>query len=115
MIIKNATIIAGRELEPLEGYLKVKDGRIKEIGSGRCPYKKALDVKKGIIFPSFTNAHVHLMDSVAMDAGAYEKIGKRVGKGGIKFQLLKEKEKDIPSGVRTSIKEMADGSIAASR
>jgi cytosine/adenosine deaminase-related metal-dependent hydrolase len=113
MIIKNATIIAGDELEPMEGYLKVGDGRIKEIGSGSCPSKNAIDAKKGIIFPSFTNAHVHLMDSVAHDAGVYEKIGKRVGKGGVKFQILEERKKEIPAGIKSSIKEMAAGGTGA--
>lgn len=113
MIIKNATIIAGDELEPIEGYIKVKDGRIKEIGSGSCPHKNAVDVKRGIVFPSFTNAHVHLMDSVAKDAGAYEKIGKRVGKGGIKFQILEERKRQVPAGIRASLKEMAAGGTSA--
>ena len=88
-------------------------GMIKEIGSGSCPYKNAIDVKKGIIFPSFTNAHVHLMDSVAPDAGAYEKIGKRVGKGGVKFQVLEENKKKIPAGIRASLKEMTAGGTGA--
>jgi cytosine/adenosine deaminase-related metal-dependent hydrolase len=113
MIIKNATIIAGDELEPIEGYLIVKDGKIKEVGSGRCPYKNAIDVKRGILFPSFTNAHVHLMDSVAKDASAYEPIGKRVGKKGVKFQVLKEGKKKIPGGIQASIKEMAAGGTGA--
>jgi cytosine/adenosine deaminase-related metal-dependent hydrolase len=113
MIIKNATIIAGDGLEPTFGYLKATCGRIKEIGSGGCPYKNAIDAKRGIIFPSFTNAHVHLMDSVAKDAGAYEKIGKRVGKEGIKFQILEEKRKDIPAGMRASLKEMTAGGTTA--
>ncbi|MBU2559552.1 amidohydrolase family protein [archaeon] len=113
MIIKNATIIAGTELLPMEGYIKVKDGRIKEIGSGGCHNKNAVDAKRGIVFPSFTNAHVHLMDSIAPDAGAYEKIGRRVGKGGIKFQILEEKRKDIPAGIGASLKEMtASGTTA---
>ena len=113
MIIKNATIIAGDELEPIEGYIEVKDGRIKEIGSGSCPHKNAVDVKRGIVFPSFTNAHVHLMDSVAPDIGAYEKIGKRVGKGGIKFQILEERKRQVPAGIRASLKEMAAGGTGA--
>lgn len=113
MKIKNATILAGDELEPVEGYLTVKDGKIKEIGSGGCPYKNAVDVKRGIIFPSFTNSHVHLMDSVAKDVSAYEPIGKRVGKGGVKFQILEEKREGIPAGMRASLREMvASGTTA---
>jgi cytosine/adenosine deaminase-related metal-dependent hydrolase len=113
MIIKNATIIAGDELEPTLGYLKVTGGRIKEIGSGSPHGKNAVDAKRGIVFPSFTNAHVHLMDSIAPDIGAYEHIGKRVGKGGIKFQVLGEKKREIPAGVKASIKEMASGGTGA--
>ncbi|MEE8403032.1 MAG: amidohydrolase family protein [Candidatus Hydrothermarchaeaceae archaeon] len=113
MKIKNATILAGEELEPVEGYLTVEDGRIKELGSGRCPYKNAIDVKRGIVFPSFTNAHVHLMDSVAKDVAAYEPIGKRVGKGGVKFQMLEEKRKEVPAGMCASLREMASGGMGA--
>ncbi len=113
MKIKNATILAGDELEPVEGYLTVKDGKIQEIGSGGCPYKNAVDVKRGIVFPSFTNSHVHLMDSVAKDASAYERIDKRVGKGGVKFQILEEKRKGVPAAMRASLREMAAGGTAA--
>jgi cytosine/adenosine deaminase-related metal-dependent hydrolase len=113
MIIKNATIIAGDGFEPIEGYIKVKEGRIKEVGSGSCPYKNAVDVKRGIVFPSFTNAHVHLMDSIAKDVSAYEPIGKRVGKGGVKFQVLEERRKDIPAGMRASLKNMIAGGTTA--
>jgi len=113
MKIKNATILVGDELEPVEGYLTVKDGKIKEIGEGKCPYKNAVDVKRGIVFPSFTNAHVHLMDSVAKDVSAYEPIDKRVGKGGVKFQILEEKRKGIPAGMHASLTEMvASGTTA---
>ncbi len=107
MIIKNATIIAGNELEPVEGYIVVKEGRIREVGSGGCPHKNAIDVKRGIVFPSFTNAHVHLMDSIAKDVSAYEPIGRRVGKGGIKFQVIEENKKNLAAGIRASIREMA--------
>lgn len=113
MKIKNATILVGGELEPVEGYLAVKDGKIQEVGSGSCPYKNAIDVKRGIVFPSFTNAHVHLMDSIAQDASAYEPIDKRVGKGGVKFHILEEKRKEIPAGMRASLREMVTNGTSA--
>lgn len=106
MIIKNATMLVGDAFEIENGYLSIKEGKIEEIGSGGCPYKNAIDMKRGIVFPSFTNAHVHLMDSVAKDISAYENIGKRVGRDGIKFQILREKKKEVPLGMRSSLREM---------
>ncbi len=110
---KNATILQGEELEATRGYLVVEKGAIAEIGSGRCPYKSALDVKRGIIAPSFTNAHVHLGDAVAQDFGACETLEKRVGRGGLKFEALKKHEKEVPRAIRAALKEMLLGGTTA--
>ncbi|MEE8167911.1 MAG: amidohydrolase family protein [Candidatus Hydrothermarchaeales archaeon] len=105
-VFKNATILEGEDLEATRGYLSVDGGYITEIGSGRCPYKHAIDLKKGIVFPAFTNAHVHLGDSIAQDLGAYEHIADRVGKKGLKFEILREKDERIRTAMRASLEEM---------
>jgi cytosine/adenosine deaminase-related metal-dependent hydrolase len=102
-VFTNALILVGEELEVTRGYLVVENGIITEIGEGKAPSKDYIDVKGGIVVPSFTNTHVHLGDSIAQDLGAYEPIKKRVGKDGIKFKVLKE---DIIPGIKSSIKEM---------
>ncbi len=106
-VFTNATILCGEDFEVLKnGYVAVKDGTIKEIGEGMSPYKNAIDCKRGIISPAFTNAHVHLGDSIAQDIGAYEPIKRRVGKDGIKFKVLESDSKKIRMGVSHSLNEM---------
>jgi cytosine/adenosine deaminase-related metal-dependent hydrolase len=103
MIFNNAIILEGEEFEITRGYLVVEDGVITEIGEGKTPKKRAIDVKRGYVVPSFTNAHVHLGDGIAQDIGAYEPIEKRVGKESIKFKILK---RNIIPGIKASLKEM---------
>jgi cytosine/adenosine deaminase-related metal-dependent hydrolase len=110
MIFSNASILAYEEFEITRGYLVVEDGVITEIGEGKAPSKDATDLKRGYVIPSFTNAHVHLGDSIAQDIGAYEPIKKRVGKGGIKFEAL---EGNVVPGIKASVREMISSGTTA--
>jgi len=56
----HGTIIQGTELEPIEGYIVVRDGIIKEI------VEEKID-SANIIAPCFINAHTHIGDSVLKD------------------------------------------------
>jgi cytosine/adenosine deaminase-related metal-dependent hydrolase len=58
--IISGTIIAGPELEPIEGYICLKNGIITEIGEEHTN-------SSNIIAPCFVNAHTHLGDSVFKD------------------------------------------------
>ncbi len=104
MIFGNAKIIAGEEFEVLRGYVVVEDGRIAEVGEGN-PGRAYTDLKGGIICPSFTNAHTHVGDAWAQDAGAYLSLKERVGAGGLKFRLL-EREEEVERGMRWAVREM---------
>lgn len=57
------TILAGADLEPVEGRLVVEDGRVTAI-------EEAAVTSNDIVCPAFINAHTHLGDSVAKDAGS---------------------------------------------
>lgn len=103
---KNATILCGEELEAVRGYILVEEGVIKEVGEGRCPIRKAMDLKRGIVCPAFTNAHTHLGDAVAQDLGVYENISKRVGPRGLKFSVLRDKKQELTSGMRWALREL---------
>lgn len=105
-VLKNAVILEGREMEPVKGYLVIEDGVVRDVGAGRAPFKNAFDAKGGVLTPSFTNAHVHLGDSVALDMGAYEPLIRRVGKGGLKFRVLEEKKGELKEAVNASLREM---------
>lgn len=113
MILKNATFLCGEDFEAVRGYLIIEEGVIKEIGEGKCPLKKGMDLKGGLVFPSFTNAHIHLGDSVAQDYGVYEDLGKRVGPGGLKYRILRKKRNLLQRGIRNTLKYMLQRGITA--
>src|SRR5512137_1045000 len=80
--VLSGTIIYGDEFEPTEGYLCIKDGIIKEIGSG------AVDARlHGIIAPRFINAHTHIGDSSFKDP-PFLPLDELVGPSGLKHRLL---------------------------
>ena len=106
MILKNATLLCGEDFEVVKGYIAIEEGKIKEIGEGRCPYRRAIDLKRGLVVPSFTNAHIHLGDAVAQDYGIYESLVKRVGPGGLKFQVHGRDEEELRRGIRDALNEM---------
>lgn len=112
--IDNLTILEGKEFEKVNGYLVVENGEIKEIGEGSYTGANKIDGKRGIAFPSFTNAHVHLGDAVAKDIGAYKSIGERVGKNGIKFKALRaEKSEKIADAMGYALNEMLSSGTTA--
>ncbi len=88
ILIKNAKIVYGEDFEVVNGYIKIEDGKITEIGEGSARGASAIDAKKGIVMPAFTNAHVHLLDCSGIDEGFYMPIEKRVGRNGIKFKVI---------------------------
>jgi cytosine/adenosine deaminase-related metal-dependent hydrolase len=79
-----------------------------EIGKGSPPKKPEV---KGIIVPTFINAHTHIGDSFIRQK--HLKLPRNVKElvappDGLKYRLLKEAtEEEIRSGIRTSLQEMA--------
>jgi cytosine/adenosine deaminase-related metal-dependent hydrolase len=102
-VFDNAVILYGEELEEVHGYIVVKDGVIEDVGEGSYVGPKK-DVKRGIVSPSFTNAHVHIGDSSGMDMGAYLPISDRVGKQGMKYDI--HKRPDARSAIAKSLSSM---------
>ncbi|MEM0358879.1 MAG: amidohydrolase family protein [Candidatus Hadarchaeales archaeon] len=87
MRISGARILEGEELEIVEGYLEIREGRIEKIGRGFSP-KSDLDLKGGFVLPPLTNAHTHLADSVARELYSGRTQEETVGPGGLKFRVL---------------------------
>jgi len=110
---ENATLLCGQDFEEVRGYIEVKEGIISEIGEGKSSRKDAIDVKRGLICPSFTNSHVHLGDSIAMDEGTYAPLKERVGGGGIKFSELEKHGAKVGKAIADSLAEMKAGGTAA--
>ncbi len=87
-IFKNAIIFEGKNLEKKTGYLKIQNGKIKEIKSGKPP-KEGIDLNKSFILPPLINSHTHLGDSVAKSIYEGKKQSDVVGREGEKFTKLR--------------------------
>lgn len=113
MILKNATLLCGEEFEEVRGYLVIRDGRIERIGEGSLPRRGGIDLKRGVVFPAFTNAHTHLGDAAAQDYGVYHPLAKRVGPGGLKFRVHRGDKRVLRQGIRDTLEEMLAGGTTA--
>ncbi len=79
----SGTILRGPALDPLEGRLVIADGEIVAI-------EETSHNSKQIILPAFVNAHTHIGDSIAKEAGAGLSLDDLVAPpDGLKHQLLR--------------------------
>ncbi len=86
---------------PLEGYIAIRDGMIREVGNGHI--ESDFD---GIVCPRFVNAHVHLGDSAFKDP-PFMPLPDLVGPGGLKNRLLARTERSLLlEGIHRSLQEM---------
>lgn len=110
------TIIAGREMEPVEGHICIRDGVITEIAEEQSQ-------SKNIIAPCFVNSHTHIGDSVYKDPplGVYK--GSRLERDldalvkppdGLKHRILRSTSyQKLVDSMRRSIRDMlATGTTA---
>lgn len=106
--VLSGTIIHGDDFLPLEGYLCIRDGIIKEIGTD--PVDSEL---QGIICPRFVNAHTHIGDSAFKDP-PFLPLSELVGPGGLKHQLLvKTPRAVLVEAMRATLRDMiATGTFA---
>lgn len=106
--VLSGTIIHGDDLRPMDGYLCVRDGIIKEIGID--PVDSEL---QGIIIPRFVNAHTHVGDSAFKDP-PFLPLCELVGPGGLKHRLLAKTPRAvlIEAMSRTLLDMIATGTFA---
>jgi cytosine/adenosine deaminase-related metal-dependent hydrolase len=77
------TVIRGESLEPVEGRVVVSDGRIEAV-------EAAPTDSTDVICPAFVNAHTHLGDSIAKEAGEGLSLDELVAPpDGLKHRLLR--------------------------
>ncbi|WEL20903.1 amidohydrolase family protein [Halorhabdus sp. BNX81] len=95
------TVLRGRDFEPVEGRVVVEDGEITAVEETTTHSEK-------IILPAFVNAHTHIGDSIAKEAGAGLSLDELVAPpDGLKHQLLREASQDeLIAAMRRSLSVM---------
>jgi cytosine/adenosine deaminase-related metal-dependent hydrolase len=82
------TVLAGPEYEPLEGRVVVEDGEIAAV-------EETETESTDIVCPAFVNAHTHVGDSIAKEAGRGLTLEELVAPpDGLKHRLLRETSRE---------------------
>jgi cytosine/adenosine deaminase-related metal-dependent hydrolase len=82
-MILEGTVLRGPEFEPMEGRVVVEDGNVAAV-------EEASVDSSDIILPAFVNAHTHIGDSIAKEAGAGLSLDELVAPpDGLKHRLLR--------------------------
>ncbi|WP_181686832.1 amidohydrolase family protein [Halorhabdus salina] len=78
------TILHGRDFDPIEGRVVVEDGEITAV-------EETSTDSEQIVLPAFVNAHTHIGDSIAKEAGGGLSLDELVAPpDGLKHRLLRE-------------------------
>ena len=100
-MIVEGTILRGRSFDPVEGRVVLDGGEIAAI-------EEAPVDSDSIVLPAFVNAHTHIGDSIAKDAGAGLSLEELVAPpDGLKHRLLRTASRDrLVTGMRRTIRFM---------
>lgn len=98
----SGTVLWGEDFEPVEGTLVVEDGEVVRLD-------EELTDSDDIVLPAFVNAHTHLGDSIAKEAGGGLTLEELVAPpDGLKHQLLRDASRDeLVDAMRRSLQFMA--------
>ena len=90
-LIISGTIVYGDELEPIEGYLCIKDDIIREVGTDA-----QVDAQlTGLVAPCFVNTHTHIGDSVLKDPPVLDLDSLVKPPHGLKHRVLNNTPKNV--------------------
>ncbi|MFC6824618.1 amidohydrolase family protein [Halopelagius fulvigenes] len=106
-MIVEGTLLRGRTLEPVQGRVVVEDGRITAV--------EEADVDSDdIVLPAFVNAHTHIGDSIAKEAGAGLSLDELVAPpDGLKHRLLRQASREEKrEAMRRSLRFMESSGTA---
>lgn len=107
-MIVEGTVLRGPEFTPIEGRVVCEDGRIVAVEEERVESDR-------IIVPAFVNAHTHIGDSIAKEAGRGLTLEELVAPpDGLKHRLLRESSREeMTAAIRQSIRFMHSGGVTA--
>jgi cytosine/adenosine deaminase-related metal-dependent hydrolase len=110
MIIEG-TVLRGPDFTPIEGRVVCADGRIEAIEA----IEEVSTTSDRIIAPAFVNAHTHIGDSIAKEAGQGLTLEELVAPpDGLKHRLLRESSREeMIEAIRKSIRFMQSGGVSA--
>jgi cytosine/adenosine deaminase-related metal-dependent hydrolase len=102
------TVLRGRELAPISGRVVVEDGTIAAV-------EECATGSESILLPAFVNAHTHLGDSIAKEAGDGLSLDELVvPPDGLKHRLLRAADADAKvDAMRRSLRYMESTGTAA--
>jgi len=102
------TILQGREFEPIEGRVVIEDGEIAAIEEEETE-------SDAIVLPAFVNAHTHIGDSIAKEAGAGLSLDELVAPpDGLKHRLLRQASREEKvAAMRRSLQFMEQSGTGA--
>ncbi|WP_248896965.1 amidohydrolase family protein [Haloplanus halobius] len=102
------TVLRGPEFEPVEGRVVVEDGRIVAV-------EETTTDSDAIVCPAFVNAHTHIGDSIAKEAGAGLSLDELVAPpDGLKHRLLRTASREAKvTAMRRSLRFMQRSGTAA--
>jgi cytosine/adenosine deaminase-related metal-dependent hydrolase len=105
--ILSGTILRGREFEPVEGRVVVEDGEITAI-------EEATVDPSPLILPAFVNAHTHIGDSMAKEAGGGLTLEELVAPpDGLKHRLLDDaSQSELVAAMKRTVSFMERGGTA---
>jgi len=102
------TVLRGREFEPVEGRVVVEDGEIVAV-------EETDTESNAIVCPAFVNAHTHIGDSIAKEAGRGLSLDELVAPpDGLKHRLLRDASTaEKVAAMRRSLRFMQRSGTAA--
>jgi len=110
LLLKNVAVVTGPDMEFVQGgFIQIERGHISGVGEGAGgSAKHVMDCEGLIAVPGFVDAHTHVGDSVAKDAGVGLPIAEVVSfPRGLKHGILRStSDAELVAAMRESLKDM---------